>query len=556
MACLVAPVCLAQGAANPPAASTQKTCQVRQSSLSPGDLAMSHDDYTKAIDLYKIESKAAGPEGERAHAALVRALLAANRLKEAEDEAKAWVAASPNDPWSGVALGEVQWRQGYLTDAAKNLQDVSKKDPCNPQIHVDIARFYRFSDMMAAAKQEMEAAHTLDPVDDDIAGRWMQMQPRSIQLAELTKYLDRATFLSDNERKSLERRKTRLTQPPAEPCRLANAVQSTTIPYRGLQNGPNAPISWGLNVSFDGKERRMEIDTGADGLTLTKAAAAALHLVPETHFQVGGVGDQGSVDATVAKVKSIKIGNLEFQNCDVQVLGSDTVEVVGGDGTLHPVKRLGDLDGLIGGDVFKDFILTLDFPGHVLKLDPLPAIPGAATNVASLDTGAAEAADDAPLQNRYVDPSMKDWTKVYSVGSKLIVPVHLNDGPIRLFIVDTGASSDLISPQAAREVTHVSNGTEDDYFGVSGQVKKTFTTDELTLSFAGLRKLTQGMTAIDMSSSTRYAGIDISGFLGAPTLHQLTVRIDYRDRLVGFSYDPKRIVRCVQTETGNVGECF
>ena len=151
---------------------------------------------------------------------------------------------------------------------------------------------------------------------------------------------------------------------------------------------------------------------------------------------------------------------------------------------------------------------------------------------------------------------MKDWTKVYGVGSDLIIPVHLNNGPLRLFLVDTGAGTDLISPDAAREVAHVSSSSNVDIYGISGRVNKTYTTGALDISFAGLRQHTQDMTAIDTSGISRATGVDISGFLGAPTLHQLTLHIDYRDKLVDFSYDPKRIVHCVQTETGNVGECF
>jgi hypothetical protein len=34
--------------------------------------------------------------------------------------------------------------------------------------------------------------------------------------------------------------------------------------------------------------------------------------------------------------------------------------------------------------------------------------------------------------------------------------------------------------------------------------------------------------------------MEISGFLGANTLDQLTIHIDYRDGLVKFDYDPNR----------------
>jgi hypothetical protein len=53
------------------------------------------------------------------------------------------------------------------------------------------------------------------------------------------------------------------------------------------------------------------------------------------------------------------------------------------------------------------------------------------------------------------------------------------------------------------------------------------------------------MTATDMSRMGQGADVTISGFLGVPTLHQLTIQIDYRDNLMHFTYDPKRVRRCV-----------
>jgi hypothetical protein len=54
------------------------------------------------------------------------------------------------------------------------------------------------------------------------------------------------------------------------------------------------------------------------------------------------------------------------------------------------------------------------------------------------------------------------------------------------------------------------------------------------------------MTAVDTTTIGNSDGVEISGFLGAPTLHQLTLSIDYRDNLVKFTYDPSRIRRCIK----------
>ena len=511
-------------------------CHPRTSPMSPGDIAMSHADYARAESLYADEIRASqsanppGSDADRAHAALIRAQLRQSKLADAEQNAVAWSTAQPDNSWALIALAELRWRQGRTDDAIQTLDRVRTIDYCNAQAHADLATVYRMRGLYASASRELSTARHLDPIDDDIESDWMRLQPRSVQLAEVTQYLDRSTFLSADERKSLTRWKDRLSQPPASGCHLVTSTASTSIPFRGIQDGPEAHTYWGLEVSFNGKQRRLEIDTGASGLILNKAAAAALHLEREETFKSGGIGDEGDVDSYVANVESIKIGALEFQDCDVQVLS----------------KGADDGDGLIGGDVFSQFLLTLDFPGRTLKLDPLPARPDDAANktTLSLNTGVS-ASDNAP-EDAYRDPSMKNWSGVWSSGHNLIIPVRLNEkGPWKLFIIDTGASLNLISPAAAREVGKVSKGADIDVSGISGKVNKEYTTAPMKLYFGGLVAPNSGMVALDTSRFSRDTGVEISGFIGAPTLHQLTVSIDYRDNLLHFTYDPSRLTRCV-----------
>lgn len=507
------------------------TCSVRRSPLSPGDIAMAHNDYARAESLYAEESKS-GPEADRLHAALIRAQLRQSKIAEAEKDAVAWSDAQPKNSWALTALGEVQWREGKVEDAVHGVYSTRSADPCNPQIHADLATIYRMGGLYGSANREIGIARQLDPIDDDIESDWILLQPRAVQLSELTRYLDQASFLSDDERKSLIKRKERLSQPAASGCHLVTPVASASIPFRALQDGPASATFWGLPVSFNGKVRSLEIDTGATGLVLTKSAARALHLEPEAQFKAGGIGDDGDVDSFVAKVASIKIGPLEFQDCDVQVLGKNP-------------EGLSAEDGLIGGDVFSHFLFTLDFPGRTLKLDPLPPRPNdvASTDAPSLDTGVS-ASSDAP-RDAYRDPSMKDWDRVWRSGHDLIMDVRLSKtGPWKLFIIDTGSQMDLISPDAAREVGKVSNGSAVSIRGISGEVKKTWTTGPMTLYFSNFGAPSNGLLSIDTSRMGKSTGVEISGFIGSPTLHQLTMSIDYRDNLVHFTYDPNRVQRC------------
>ena len=58
-------------------------------------------------------------------------------------------------------------------------------------------------------------------------------------------------------------------------------------------------------------------------------------------------------EAYTAYADSIRIGDSEFQNCDVEVVDS---------------RYMLGTDGLIGMDVFSKFLVTLDYPGRKLLL--------------------------------------------------------------------------------------------------------------------------------------------------------------------------------------------
>jgi len=266
-----------------------------------------------------------------------------------------------------------------------------------------------------------------------------------------------------------------------------------------------------LDGYINGKRKRLEIDTGASGLVLSRSAAAGLGLTMEQHYMSRGIGDRGDVSTGMAHVDSVKIGDVEFKNCTVEALEKATAL---------------DIDGLIGGDFFDKFVLTLDFPKSEVRLDPLPARP---------DDPKTDGAGPV-AHNRYVAPEMKDWTKIYRVGHDLLLPVSIGDAKDRLFLVDTGSSLMFISPTAARAVTHLSGESRYEIHGISGKVNKVGTADHFDLIFAHMKLPVEDMQSIDMTRISHDNGVEVSGFMGASLLHMLTVHIDYRDNLMKFEY--------------------
>jgi len=261
-----------------------------------------------------------------------------------------------------------------------------------------------------------------------------------------------------------------------------------------------------------------------------------------------GIGEKGQRDAYFAVADDVRIGDLEFKDCVVTV--------------SEKSMGLDDEDGLIGADVFSSYVVDIDIPGGMLRLTPLPKRPEDSVAKASLASEAdsdldpeeqaesvrgsqheqipvpekSTAAATLPRlpKDRYVAPEMAKWSPVYRISHDLLIPTHVNDSKAMLFILDTGAFSNMMSNKAAGTVTKVWSDNSFKIKGLSGDVNKTYSLDKAILQFGNVRQPTQAMAAIDLSSISKNLGVEVSGFIGFATFRQLEMKIDYRDGLVQF----------------------
>ena len=121
----------------------------------------------------------------------------------------------------------------------------------------------------------------------------------------------------------------------------------------------------------------------------------------------------------------------------------------------------------------------------------------------------------------------------------LSFPTAIGNAPRKLFVIDTGAGTTLISPEAARSVTSVGTDSSRHVTGISGETRNVFSTGSLLINFGGVQQQQpEGLTSIDMSSFSRGAGVELAGFIGYPLLRELVIQIDYRDNLVHLTYTP------------------
>jgi tetratricopeptide (TPR) repeat protein len=479
------------------------------------------------------------PKSADAYAGLVRVYLKQRNIEQASQIAEKGMSEA-NSPRMRVARGELWFRQGKITDAEREWVEVIKSGDPDARAYFGLARVRHAIAMYKSAKRLIDKAHELDPNDPDISAQWVRSLPRAERVPP-----------ASNEGNATEPQPPKASQSALQDplksksgaCRLVSKVGPTETTLVRLKRDPEHLRGYGLSVEINGHKTSLMLDTGAGGILVKRSIAERAGISKVVATQIGGIGDRGDKSGFVGVADSIKIGELEFQNCFVAV--EESYSVVGE-------------DGLIGADVFEHFLVDIDFPHEKLKLSELPKRPGeSGENLAlksadddSDDSGeqdstaagdaksAAAAVPPSGPQDRYIAPEMQSYTRIFRFGHDLLVPTSIGGIPPKLFLLDTGSFQNSISPAAAKEVTHVD---ESDVVitGVSGGVKNVYSAHKAVLQFGRLKQENQEMTAFDTARISDGVGTEVSGFLGFVMLRFLDIKIDYRDALVDFNYDPK-----------------
>ena len=495
------------------------------------------------------------PQSPDGYAGLVRVYLKQKNVEQAAQTAEKGIAQT-DSPRMRSARAEVWFRQGKIQDAEKEWVTVVNSGYPEPRAYLGLARIRNAIAMYKTAKAMIDKAHALDPNDSDIQEEWIGTLSRAQRIRYLEDSLAGENNWDSDEREGIKNYLEYLTRRAKQdnaPCRLVSKVTDTQTPLLPLLIDPSHLHGYGLSVALNGHKTELLLDTGASGILVTRSVAEHAGISKISQTSIGGIGDKGRRGGYVGIADSIKIGDLEFQNCSVEVIEQRSVV---------------DDEGLIGADVFGNFMVEIDFPNQKLKLSQLPKRPGEieqklALNSEDDDTqdpdspgskddakpgenktaGAKIPAPGAGPQDRYISPEMQSYTRVFRFGHNLLVPTSIGSVPTKLFLMDTGATMNVISPAAAREVTKVHGDSDMIVKGISGKVNDVFTANKAVLTFGHLRQENQEMTAFDTKRLSDSIGTEISGFLGFTTLRVLAIKIDYRDALVDFQYDAKRFGR-------------
>ena len=398
------------------------------------------------------------------------------------------LAEAPESAAAHEFAGEVLFRRGDFARAKDEFQRASKLDERFALAWWGLARISECESMRQIAASYFRRAYELDPRNPRIFLDWAMHLDGRGRIDALEKY----AAIHDEPKtlrewiallKALERRNVMV---------LATPYRHSEIPLAKLVSDLNRTRVYGLEVAVNGEKLSLLLDTGASGILIKRSAAEKIRVMRLSDATFRGIGSNTKPPRGYHGIaERLRIGDVEFGDALIGVSETDF---------------LANQDGVIGTDVFSQFLITLDFANLSLRLDPMP------------------------------DSDMRHFTRVFRFGHMLLISTRVGGSRDGLFLIDTGATRTLISYDMAAQAGKVNRDDTMRISGVNGKVSDVFQTGSLSLQFAGFRQNSPGITAIDMWEQSRNLGTEVSGLLGLPVLSLFTLTIDYRDGLVNFDY--------------------
>jgi tetratricopeptide (TPR) repeat protein len=480
--CVLAPLPSAQVSATSDDGTLANARHLFREADFPGAVAA----YRKAVD--------SQPSAE-AYSGLVRSLLRADDVKAADESSQKALAKLPGSSLAHAARGDVYFRRGLIPQAEDEYTAALKLDDKSARAWLGQGRVDAVYVHHAKAKAAIAKAHDLDPEDSDAFYEWAIRQPYPENVAALERHL--AEFHNDPEAERHEREFKEFVKALAgrKVWVLARDIERTELKMEALTVGASmVRRGYGLRVRLNGRAAvTLLLDTGSSGVTITRKLAEKIGARKLSEQALEGVGKAGPSVGYKAWVDKVVIGDLEFHDCFVQATPREIAEV----------------DGTIGADVFAKYLITLDLAAHKLRLDPLPTRGDEPSNQAEA------------------------FTQTLSFGHFLLLPTEVGKKAAGLFVIDSGANVNTISPELARLMPEM-RSFNSPMLGASGVVNSAFIADDATMRFAKVSRAGEHISTVDLHSVSKDLGVEISGQIGFSAMENMKLMIDYRDGLVRF----------------------
>ena len=456
-----------------------------------------------------VPAGAAPPRGDFAlHVQKARTLLRSGNVRQALAEAAAAERVAPKRAETSALLGDIDFRRSDFEAAGRDFNTALEIDPSCAPAHLGLGRLDQLHFRRRAALQRMVTAYSLNPNDAETVLAYSSLaSDREQEMALLQRFLALGAGMP---REQLESALGRLQFYRRLGSRrlafLEGTYQRYVLPMDVWCARPGVVNGLLLAVSINGsKPLRLVFDTGAAGIALSPRSAEKLGLEYMGDGGLRGVGQNG-VEARRTLAESVRIGDLRLRNCVVDVADRALAD---------------DIDGVIGANLFQQFIVRLDARRRTLELLPYP--------------------DEAPWwqsqeqlwagRDRRVPAGMESLTPVFQAALLLLVSAKLDKDAPAYLILDTGAAFSSVSRQMA---VPFAEPPDFDVSGPGGGPVTAFRAGAIQLRLAGRDLTDPHAVTLDLAGLSNVHGVEISGLIGYPMLSRCTLTLDYRDGLIGL----------------------
>jgi len=463
---------------------------------------------------------ASGSQQAEAYAGLARAYIKLGKIEDAEAASAKALELAPDLTDAHVARGEVFFRQGKIGEAEQEFAAMIRKGTLNARAYLGEARVSSVTSFHKQARQMINMAYGLDRGDMEIS----LFRSSTFTAAELQQYLKEdlpadpaADTPSQSSWRKLVNDATRDLAEPVHPCALVAKIKSTQTDLWKLTGEPGHVRAYGLRVQVNDEPVMMVVDTGRSGILIDQAVAARSKV--RRIRDIGFAASEGRPPASGYQgvAASLKIANMEFEDCIVNVVEKNSALGQG---------------GVIGADVFSNFLVDLNFADETFSISELPSPSNQTEAAPSLRT---DIFSPPPLRDRHVAPDMKSFVPFFTFGDCLAVTTGMNNSSPALFMLATGSARSSISIPLAKEFTAAPLTTSRRTQGSDGEIRTVYVVNDVNLTFGNLKQSNSEIFAEDLSRLSNSAGTEISGILGLSSIQNMDIKIDYRDGLVQFN---------------------
>ncbi len=447
---------------------------------------------------------AQGPNGsEDVRAA--RALLRDGKVESALKRALLAYKQNSLSPSAQTLLGDTYYRMADFERAETFFNAAAATNPSEARAWLGLGRLDLLNFNRRAAREKFARAYALDPRDPEVIRAYAANAGSTAREITLLKALLGASGgLARQKRESALGRIIMREKTGDKPLgALASAYRSYELPLSVSRAG-SLLIQATVN---EGRPLSLIVDSGARGIVISARAAAGLGLRHLVQSSLDGLGDSGPASAQTALAETVRLGELVYKDCTVDV----------SDGNLSD-----QADGVIGTILFEQFIICLDIPHKAMDLFPfadgLPRSSGEGTVWSDWD--------------RKVPDGMGHFIPVYQIDNVILVRAKIKSAGDRYFILDTGTASSSISRSLAPNVNVASFGSPLLFHGAGGDIQNLYRAFPFSLQVGDRSFFDPSLIALDLRAVSDREGVEISGIIGFPMLARSRISIDYRDGLL------------------------